>query len=98
MKRRYVCRAGGCERPVHYNDAACSEHDTVRRGPMVCVCAVARPTQQWGNECANCARPVTQLWPPARYLAALRAYPQIAHQTVDWSLRMPAPPTTAVAS
>jgi hypothetical protein len=105
-----TCSVDGCDR-IHVARGLChyhykrawehGEHLAYARmvdRALVCVCPVPRPTRQWGGQCDHCARPVVQLWPPARYLAALRAYPQIADQEIDWSLRMPAPPTAVVAS
>jgi len=40
-------------------------------------------------ECDHCLRAVVQLWPPQHYQAAIRAYPRLAHQLVDWTLRIP---------
>ena len=55
--------------------------------PLVCVCDIARPSPEWGGECVDCLRPVVALWPPHRYRQALAAYPQVANQVIDWSLR-----------
>ena|GEM_PF-5304650 len=55
------------------------------RVPLICVCTTARPDR--GGQCETCWRPVVALWPAGRYRAAIAAYPQLANQSVDWTLR-----------
>jgi len=55
------------------------------RLPLVCVCTTARPEPC--GQCVDCWRPVVALWPAGQYRDALAAYPQIANQTIDWTLR-----------
>jgi hypothetical protein len=53
--------------------------------PLVCICPVARPRPF--PECNHCLRAVVGLWPAAHYLAAVRAYPSLLDQRIDWTLR-----------
>ncbi len=58
--------------------------------PPICVCPVARPAPGWGHGCNNCGRPVIHLWPPNLWQRAIRAYPELVDQQVDWTLRLEA--------
>lgn len=64
--------------------------------PLVCVCDVAWPSPGWGAECATCRRPVIHMWGPEKQRRALAAYPQLASQRVNFSLRLgkPVPDST----
>jgi hypothetical protein len=85
-----VCRHRGCQRLTLRTgnlrrDRFCSKHDGATDHGDVCHCATACPTPV--GECADCARAVVQLWPAAHYLAAIKAYPSLLDQQVDWMLR-----------
>jgi hypothetical protein len=85
------CAHPSCDRPApkanmrtSAGDPFCTKHDGTTE-PLVCMCDVAAPRPV--GECDRCARPVIQLWPAARYLAAVACWPRLRDQRIDWSLR-----------
>jgi hypothetical protein len=85
------CAWPGCTRSARRNispyapDLFCSAHDAITNHGDVCHCPTARPVPC--GECHRCARAVVGLWPAAHYLAAIKAYPSLLDQQVDWTLR-----------
>jgi hypothetical protein len=81
LERR--CRRCG----LSYSAAHFGLHARVCEAALVCVCLTARPRPGWAGECDHCLRPVIALAGPLLREAALRAYPQLTLQPVDWTLR-----------
>lgn len=61
-------------------------HYRVCRAPLVCVCLTARP--DGCGQCVHCLRRVIHLMSPDNYKAAIRTYPELVDQSVDWTYRL----------